>query len=169
MVVKLSDGDTGSAVLEAITLAFATDLSGGEYIGTAEINITDGALSAGITAVSNAYTLSGISHTLNATNPTYDRFDMLCCSFANWSLNNGISPNHVTNVAITVTCDGVRYWALIPAGTFKPGGLLAGKQYTVTLKLQREVGVTANQITVNEWGSTNSAGSTDENQVVAPT
>ena len=168
MKVSFSDGDTESGTLSKIKLAFDTDLPSGQYISTAGVNITDGTLSAGAASMGGSYTLSNISHTLSASSPTYDRFDMLCCSFDGWKLNNGVPGNNVTDVVITVTCDGVDYQVKIGASTFKSGGLLAGKQYTVTLKLQRGVEVTADKITVNDWSSTSDAGSTGENQVIAP-
>lgn len=168
MKVSFSDGDTGSGKLEKIKLAFDTDLTAGQYIGTAGVNITDGTLSAGAAGTGGSYTLSNISHTLSASSPTYEGFDMLCCSFDGWKLNNGSPSNNVTDVVITVTCDGVDYQVKIAASTFKSGGLLAGKQYTVTLKLLRGVEVIADKITVNDWSSTSDAGSTGEDQVVAP-
>lgn len=168
MKVSFSDGDTGSGKLEKIKLAFDTDLTAGQYISTAGVNITDGTLSAGASPMGGSYTLSNISYTLSSSNPTYEGFDMLCCSFDGWKLNNGAPGNNVTDVVITVTCDGVDYQVKIAASTFKSGGLLAGKQYMVTLKLLRGVEVIADKITVNEWGATSDAGSTGENQVVAP-
>lgn len=161
--VGLATGDTGSGMLNSVKLEFYNTKNGTQgnaKISTAGISISDGTLFAGTGTTATAYSQT-IEETLTS-GTTNDTFDMLGCSLDGWQLGGDASANEaVTAVVITVKFDGQLYQTKIPASTFVPGGLIAGKQYTVTLNLMSGVGVTAGTVTVNDWSTTSDAGSHD--------
>lgn len=164
MKVDLSSGDTGSGTLNSITLEFYNKPSGATDVNAklsyAGVQISDGSLFTATSSATTSYSQT-ISKTLTGGTPNED-FDMLCSSFTGWLLGGGAAATTaITAVVITVKFDNVNYRTSIPASTFLAGGLQAGKQYTVTLKLQRGVTVTAESVTVEDWGTTSDIGSED--------
>lgn len=165
MKVDLSSGDTGSGTLNSITLEFYNKPSVGTDAANAKLSyagvqISDGSLFAATSSTTTSYSQT-IGKTLTGGTPNED-FDMLCSSFTGWLLGGGAATTTaITAVVITVKFDNVNYRTSILASTFLAGGLQAGKQYTVTLKLQRGVTVTAQSVTVEDWGTTSDAGSED--------